>query len=168
MLQLSNFLMITKNQIIHLILWKYTFSFTSTYYVFVYYSFDLSIYYYLFASIPLHLFYKKLWSINFFSLFVFQRLFVSRTYKLACSIIWLWLELIISSFVRYSYFSILLDDNADIFPASLLISYCSFSFLVFTFFLKTLHLRHKRLPDARLVLLFKKEYGFAVNFCKNS
>ena len=105
---------------------------------------------------------------NFFFFVCFQTLFLSRIYKLACSIIWLWLELIISSFVRYSYFSILLDDNANIFPASLLISYCSFSFLVFTFFLKTLHLRHKRLPDARLVLLFKKEYGSAVNFCKNS
>ena len=35
-----------------------------------------------------------------------------------------------SSPVRYSYLSIFPDDNAEIFAASLLTSYCSFSSLI--------------------------------------
>ena len=46
--------------------------------------------------------------------------------SLACSIISLWLEENISSPVRYSYLSILPDDNATIFAASLLISFAVF------------------------------------------
>ena len=62
--------------------------------------------------------------------------------NLAYSIICLWLEGNVSSPVRYSYLSILSDNNADIFAASLSISYCScssyqeLSWLVFMFFLK--------------------------------
>ena len=36
----------------------------------------------------------------------------------------------ISSPVKYSYLSILPDDNADIFAASLLISHCTFSSII--------------------------------------
>ena len=50
--------------------------------------------------------------------------------NLACSIILLWSDFNVSSPVRYSYLSILPDDNADIFTASLLILYYSFSSLV--------------------------------------
>ena len=50
--------------------------------------------------------------------------------NLACSIICLRLEGSISSPVIYSYLSIFPDDNADISAAALLISYCSFSYLV--------------------------------------
>ena len=46
--------------------------------------------------------------------------------NLVCSIVCFWLEGIISLPVRYSYGSILPDDNADIFTASLLISCCSY------------------------------------------
>ena len=49
---------------------------------------------------------------------------------LACSIILLWPESNISSSASYSYLWILPDHNADI-SASLLISYCSFSSLIF-------------------------------------
>ena len=47
--------------------------------------------------------------------------------KLACSIICLCLEGNTSSTVKYLYLSILPDDNADVFAASLLLSYCSYS-----------------------------------------
>ena len=50
--------------------------------------------------------------------------------NLACSITCLSLEDNISSPVRYSYLSILPDDNANVFAASLLISYGSFSSLI--------------------------------------
>ena len=46
--------------------------------------------------------------------------------NLAYSVISLWLEDNISSPVRYSYLSILPDDNANIFAASLLISFVVF------------------------------------------
>ena len=45
------------------------------------------------------------------------------------SIIWIWTKGNISSPVRYSFFSILFDDSADIFAASLLTLHCSFSCL---------------------------------------
>ena len=48
----------------------------------------------------------------------------------AFSIILLWSEVNISSPVRYPYISSLPDDNVNIFGAFLLISYCSFSFLI--------------------------------------
>ena len=51
-------------------------------------------------------------------------------YKFGFFIIWFRLENNISSPVRYSYLSILADDNADIFATSLLILYCSFLFLI--------------------------------------
>ena len=86
----------------------------------------------------------------------------------ACSIICLWLEDNISSPVSYSYLPILPDENADIFAASLLMSYCSFSakillsiaMISFYIFCEILFLK----PDARVVSLTKKEYRFAVHF----
>ena len=61
----------------------------------------------------------------------FSKAFPNGKYvNLACSIICLWLEGNISSPVRYSYLSILPQDNTDIFAASLLISYCSFLSLI--------------------------------------
>ena len=52
----------------------------------------------------------------------FPKLFLEEYVNLACSIIWFQLEGDISSLVRYSYLSVLLDDDVDIFVASLLIS----------------------------------------------
>ena len=57
----------------------------------------------------------------------FSKAFPKGEYaNLACSIICLFLEGYTSSPVRYSYLSILPNDNVDIFAASLLISYCNF------------------------------------------
>ena len=83
----------------------------------------------------------------------------------------------ISSPVRYLYLQILPDDNADIFYASLLISYCNFSSLILSsvvmisfytvstrFFLK-----RKRLSDARIVYKRKeKNMIFQYTFYKDS
>ena len=64
------------------------------------------------------------------------------------------------------------EDNADIFTASLLISYCSFSSLIlsslimisFYILSEILFLKRKGLSDARVVSITKSKYGFAVNF----
>ena len=90
----------------------------------------------------------------------------------ACYITFLLTEGNISSLIRYSYLSILPDDNADFFYDSLLISYCSFSSLFsssivmvsFYIFSKMFVLRRKRLSDAKVVSITKKEYGFVVHF----
>ena len=50
--------------------------------------------------------------------------------NLVCSIILLWSDGNIYLPVRYSYLSILPDENAEICAASLLILYCSFSSLI--------------------------------------
>ena len=63
--------------------------------------------------------------------------------------------------VRYSNLSILPDDNAYTFAASLLISCCNFSFLIksliamviFVFFLKDYLLKCKWLSDAKVVVV---------------
>ena len=91
--------------------------------------------------------------------------------NLACSIICLWLEGNISSPVRY-YLSISPDDNADIFAASPSISYCYFSSLILSsivmisFYIpsKRFSLKQKRLSDATVASIAKKEYGFAIHF----
>ena len=83
----------------------------------------------------------------------FSKVFPKGEYaNLACSIT---LLCSISSFVRYSYLLILLDYNADIFAASLLISYCNFSYLIFSsivmisFYIlyKRFFLKHEQLSD---------------------
>ena len=66
------------------------------------------------------------WYLNVF--ICFSNAFLSGEYAhLAGLIILLWSDGNISSPVRYSYLSILPEDNADVFAASLLISYCKFS-----------------------------------------
>ena len=88
-----------------------------------------------------------------------------------CSIILLWSDGKISLPVR-NYLSILPDDKTDIFAASLLISYCSFSSIILSsiyiinFYIvsKIFFLKHKKLSDGRVVSKTKKEYGFAVDF----
>ena len=94
---------------------------------------------------------------------------------MVCSIIWFRLEGNIASPVRYSYLSMLHDDNADIFATSLLISYCSFSSQILSsIVIITFHILSKRLclkrkilsDDARVVSIAKKEYDFAVPFFK--
>ena len=88
--------------------------------------------------------------------------------NLAGSIILLWSNGNIYSPVRYSYLSILPDDNAEVFAASLLISYCSFSslslssILLVNFYIisERFLLKREELSDARVVSTTKKEYGF--------
>ena len=73
--------------------------------------------------------------------------------------------------VRYSFLSILPDDNADILAASLLISNCSFSSLILSSIVmvsvhipsERLFLKGKRLSDAKEVSITKEEYGFRVH-----
>ena len=91
--------------------------------------------------------------------------------NLACSIICLWLEVNISSLVRYSYLSIFRDHHADIFDVSLLISYCGFSSLILSLIVmisfyvlsKRFFLKLKELFDTRVVSITKQDYCFAVN-----
>ena len=67
--------------------------------------------------------------------------------------------------------SILPDGKADVLAASLLRSYCSFSFLIWSLIVifyymcsKRFFLNLKGLSDASVVSLTKKEYGSAVRF----
>ena len=74
--------------------------------------------------------------------------------------------------VRYSYLKTFADANADIFAASLLISYYMFSFLIsssiviisFYFLSKRFFLKREGLSDARVASVTKKEYDFAAYF----
>ena len=85
----------------------------------------------------------------------------------SCSFILLWSEDSISTLVRYSYSLILPGDNADIFAAFLLISYCNFSSLILSsvvmtnFYIvsKRFFLKRGALFDERVVSITKKEYG---------
>ena len=73
--------------------------------------------------------------------------------------------------VRYSFLSILPNDNADILAASLLISNCSFSSLILSSIVmvsfhipsERLFLKGKGLSDAKEVSITKEEYGFRVH-----
>ena len=74
---------------------------------------------------------------------------------------------------QYQFFNQFADDNAAIFSASLLISYCSFSSLILSsivmisfYILSTrVFLKRKGLSDAIVASITKKEYGtFAVHF----
>ena len=72
----------------------------------------------------------------------------------------------------FMFLSIFPDDHADIFTASLLISYCSFSSLISSsivmnsFYILSIRffLKRKGLSDARVEIITKKEYGFEVHF----
>ena len=87
--------------------------------------------------------------------------------NLVCLIILIWSDGKISSPVRYSYSSIF-PDKADIFAASLLISYFSFSslilssFVVINFYIvsKRFFLKRKELSDERVVSITKKRIWF--------
>ena len=67
---------------------------------------------------------------------------------------------------------ILPDGNANVFAASLLISYGSLLFLIlssivmirFYILCTVLFWKRERLSDARVASINKKEYGFAVHF----
>ena len=62
--------------------------------------------------------------------------------------------------------------STDIFPASLLILYCTFSSLIissitiisFYILSKRCFLKREKLSDTRVVSITKNEYGFTVNF----
>ena len=110
---------------------------------------------------------SKSWRTFFF---VFSK--VSRVFSFFSgfsSIIWLWLGGIIASSKRYSYLSILSDNNA-----SLLISYCMFLSLIlssiemisFYIFSKTLFLKHSVLSDVRVATITKKIWLCSTFFVK--
>ena len=66
--------------------------------------------------------------------------------------------------VRYSYLSVSPDDNADIFVPSLLILYYSSSSLILSStIIISFYTLSKRLSEARVVSITKKEYGFVVH-----
>ena len=73
---------------------------------------------------------------------------------------------------RYSYLSIFPDVDADIFAASLLMSYCSYSSLILSSIImislyilsKWLCMKHKGLSQQRVVSIAKNEYRFTVHF----
>ena len=120
-------------------------------------------------------FFQKIWEIPWSSIafICFSNALPSGKYgNLACSIIQLWSDGNISLPVRCSYLSILPDDNAYIFAASLLILYCSFSSLILLWILmisfyilfKRFFLKCEELYDAIIVSITKKEYSFAVHF----
>ena len=74
--------------------------------------------------------------------------------------------------IFFLYLSILPDDNADDFAASLLISYCTFSYLIlssvfevsFYILSKRFFLKYKVLSDVRVLSINKKEYDSEVHF----
>ena len=87
--------------------------------------------------------------------------------NLACSLTLFWPGGNISSPIRYSYLSILPDHEADIFAASLLISYCSFSYLISLSIIITFYI-----PSERVFLkregLWSMEYSKYMEFSKDS
>ena len=96
--------------------------------------------------------------------------------NVACSITLLWFGDSMSLPVRYLYLSIFSDDDVDVLTASMLISNCSFSSLIlssivmisFYIFSKRFFLTGEGLSNAKVASITKKEYGFAVHFCKDS
>ena len=68
------------------------------------------------------------------------------------------------------------DDNTDKFAASLLMSYCNFSFLnlssivAISFYIlsKRFFLKSEGLSDPRVASISKKEFSFGVHFYKDS
>ena len=73
---------------------------------------------------------------------------IGKHIKWACSIILLRPDSNAFSSIRYSYLSNLSDDDADIFAASLLTSYCSFS----SFILSSINVINFYIFSTRLVL----------------
>ena len=95
--------------------------------------------------------------------------------NLDCFIICLRLDRNFSSSVRYLYLSIFPDDNADIFAASRLLFYCSFSSLLlasivmirFYIISKRFFVKRKELFDSSIASL-KKCMVLQSIFCKDS
>ena len=85
--------------------------------------------------------------------------------NLVCSVILPWWDGNIFSPVKYSYLSILPENNADVFAASLLMLYGSFlswclsSIVMINFYIlpKRLFLKREELSDERAVSITKKE-----------
>ena len=86
----------------------------------------------------------------------------------------IWTDGNVYSSVKYSYSSILIHENADIFAAALLISHYSFSakivssvvVITFSILSKTMHLKHGLLSAGKIVSFTKKKNGFAAFFVK--
>ena len=74
----------------------------------------------------------------------------------------------ISSPLRHPYLPILPDGNADIFADFLLILHCSFSCLILSSINLIIFCILSRKFFASVVSITKKEYGFLVNFSKDS
>ena len=70
----------------------------------------------------------------------------------------------ISSSLRYSYLSILPDDNTDIFAAVVLMSYCNCSFSKFS---SIFMINFNALSDEKVESLTKANYCFIVPFLQN-
>ena len=91
-----------------------------------------------------------------------------RICKLCLFYILFWSDGSISLPVRYWYLSIFLDDNIDLFAASLLILYSSFSSLTlssiarinFYILSQRFFLKRKKLSDGRVVSITKKRIWF--------
>ena len=96
-----------------------------------------------------------------------------RTCRLTCSIICT--DGNVYSSVKYSYSSILIHENADIFAAALLISHYSFSakivssvvVITFSILSKTMHLKHGLLSAGKIVSFTKKKMVLQHIFCKD-
>ena len=114
----------------------------------------------------------------FVGLYIFFYLFcvcfsTRRTCRLTCSIIWT--DGNVYSSVKYSYSSILIHENADIFAAALLISHYSFSakivssvvVITFSILSKTMHLKHGLLSAGKIVSFTKKKMVLQHIFCKD-
>ena len=94
----------------------------------------------------------------------FSKAFTNGEYvNLDYSITLLWFEGSISLTVRNSYLSIFPDNNADIFVASMLISYCNFPSLILSsivmigfYISERLFLKRKGLSDAKVLSITKK------------
>ena len=79
----------------------------------------------------------------------------------------------ISSPVRYSYLSILPDDNTDIFTVAMSVLYYNIiSLILLSMVMITLYTssnrffqKHNELSDRRVVSMTKNEYGCAAHFC---
>ena len=111
------------------------------------------------------------WSRFFFYLFC-ECFSTRRTCRLTCSIICT--DGNVYSSVKYSYSSILIHENADIFAAALLISHYSFSakivssvvVITFSILSKTMHLKHGLLSAGKIVSFTKKKWFCSTFFVK--
>ena len=116
----------------------------------------------------IHLFYRKcLGSLKHQPVFLFvcQKIFINENKKTFFVILFFFdKKKNISSPVRYSHLSIF-SDSANIFAASLLRSYCSFSLLISFYILsRRFFLKGEGLSNKKIRLITKKEYDFAIHF----